>query len=220
MSVVEVKATERAFSDIIQKVLAHFGGPEFKGEIESGKKEFFKSFSIPEENSHLFELRMSQFYDWYFFSRPLSGYGQSPLWSMFQTRELRFSPEEMALVEELKSHRHSLFEVVKIKDDSITIKDLLKNEKLTLPSPNFAFQHDQNEIFEARIVPHQSYWVFSRGFCFHPEQSRQYILSEIKRHRKDPDLNQEELMLRLLKMNLRMDQYKHVPIENIYAETP
>ncbi len=49
--------------------------------------------------------------------------------------------------------------------------------------------------------------------------SVQDILSEVKKHRKDPDLNQEDLMLKLLKMNLKMEQYKHVPIENIYAET-
>lgn len=218
--IVDVKASERAFADLVQKVLAFFGGPQFKEEIEAGKKEFFKSFSIPEETSNLFELRMSQFYDWYFFSRPLRGYGQSPLWSLYQTRDLRFSPEEMALVEELKQHRHGIFEFIKLKGETLVIKDLLKNEKLTLQSPNFTFEPEADEIFEARIIPHQNYSVFSKGFCFHPAQAKPYILSEVKRHRKDPDLNQEELMLKLLKMNLRMDQYKHVPIENIYAETP
>lgn len=217
--IVDVKATERAFSDLVQKILTYFGGVQFKQEVEAGKKDFFKSFSIPEETSPHYELRMSQFYDWYFYSRPLSAFGQSPLWSVFQTRDLRFTPEETGLIEELKQHRHSLFEIQKIKGQTLVIKDLLKNEKITLQSPNFSFSQDPDEIFEARLIPHQAFWVFSKGFCFHPAQAKSFILSEIKKYRKDPDLNPEELIHRLLKMNLRMDQYKHVPIENIYAET-
>lgn len=214
---IEVKAIEKAIFNLMQKGLGHFAGPEFRNEVQMAKTEFFEPLSVPEESTNNFETRMLQFYDWYFFTRPLRGFDQSPLEALFLTRELRFSADEAALVEKLRGHRHSLFEFIKKKGESLVLKDLLQNEKIIVSTPNFSFGFEPGVIFEVRIIPHDNTWIFARGFCFHPLEARKYILSEVKRHRKDPDLNPEELMLNLLKMNLRAEQYRHVPIEKIYS---
>lgn len=215
--IIEVKAVEKAIFNLIQKALGHFAGPEFRNEVQRAKIEFFEPLSIPEETTPHFEVRMSQFYDWYFFTRPLQSFSQSPLNVILMTRELRFSVEESALIEKLKENRHSLFEFVKLKGESLVLKDLLKNEKVIVESPNFSYGFESGAIFEVRLIPYEKNWIFSRGFCFHPAEAKKFILAEAKRHRKDPDLGQEELMLKLLKMNMRAEQYRHVPIERIYS---
>lgn len=215
--ITEVKAVERSIFTLMQKVLAHFAGSEFRNEVQMAKQEFFEPLSVPEETTPLYETRMSQFFDWYFFTRPMRGFNQSPLEAVFLTRELRFSAEESALIDRLRQNRHSLFEFVKNKGESLVIRDLLKNEKVLIPQPNFTFEFEPDAIFEVRLIPFDKNFVFSRGFCFHAPEARKYILAECKRHRKDADLNQQELMLKLLKMNMRSAQYKHVPIEKIYS---
>lgn len=204
------------FEPLIEKILQHFAGPEFKGELAQAKSEFFDG-PLDEENSESFDLRMCQFYDWYFFTREVSGYGQTPLEVCHLVRELRFTEEEKALIGDLKNHRHSLFQFIKIKDQDIYLKDLLKNEKLIVKKSDLVFGFNTEEIFEVRLVPWRGSYVFTKGFSFHPSDAQKFIYNEIKRHRKDPDLDPEVMMLRLIKMRFRFERYKHVKPEFIYS---
>lgn len=212
------KQLEQEYFAVIQKSLAHFAGPLFREEVQDAKLRFFQPLSVADESSSQFEMRMSQFFDWYFFTRPLNGYRQTPLESLFLTRELRFEPEEIVMIDHMRHHRHSLFEFVKMKGDQLILLDLLKKEKMIIDSPNFSFDLQSEGIFEARLIPVHQNWIFMRGFCFHPIEARKYIMSEVKAHRKDPDLSPTDLMLRLVKMNMRIEQYRHVAIQKIYSD--
>lgn len=205
------------YFQLIEKILGHFAGDTFKDEVRQAKSEFFDNAGILDEHSEQFELRMSQFFDWYFFTREMKGYAQTPLDAVFMARELRFTPEELALIEDLKKHRHSLFEFVKIKDQDVTIKDLLQNKKIVVKNSPWTFGFDSEELFEARLIPYGDNWIFTKGFCFHPQDAKKYILSEVKRHRKDPDLNPEDMMLKLVKMRYKFERYRHVKIDMIYT---
>ena len=130
---------------------------------------------------------------------------------------MRFSDEELQTLEILKRHRHSIFEFIKIKNGDVYIKDLMANQKLVVKQSSFVFGFDADELFEVRLIPQGDSYVFTRGFCFHPESAKKFILSEVKRHRKDPDLDPDILMLRLIKMRYKFEQYKHVKPELIYS---
>lgn len=202
---------------LIDKILLHFAGPAFREELELAKREFFGSMNVLEEKNQQYELKISQFFDWYFFTRELRGHGRTPLEVCHLERELRFSHEEHLLLERLRAHRHSLFEFRKIKGEDVHITDLLKNEKRVVKKSPWIYGFEPDEIFEARLIPEGETWVFTKGLCFHPAEARKFILAEVKRHRKDPDLDPDELMLRLLKMRSRFEQYKHVRPEMIYS---
>ncbi len=205
------------YFELIDKILAHYAGDQFKEEVRQAKSEFFDNAGILEEHSEQFELRMSQFFDWYFFTRELKGFAQTPLDAVYMARELRFSPEEIVLIDRLKQHRHSLFEFIKIKGNDLYIKDLLANKKIVVKESPWTFGFDSNELFEARIIPDGENWIFTKGFCFHPEEAKKYILGEIKAHRKDPDLDPELMMLKLVKMRYKFERYRHVKIDMIYT---
>lgn len=205
------------YEALMDKVLQHFAGPDFKAELELAKKEFFGTQNLLEEHSDRFEQRMTLFFDWYFFTRELGGYGRTPLDVCDQERALRFSTTEAAALSALRSHRHSLFEFVKLKGDDVHLKDLLRNEKMVVRQSPWVYGFDGSEIFEARLVPDEKTWIFTRGFCFHPEMASPFIFEEIKRHRKNPDLDPDELMLKLSRMRSKCDQYRHVRPEMIYS---
>lgn len=205
------------YEKLIEKILNHFVSENFKDELAMAKKEFFDNAGTLDENSEHYETRMAQFYDWYFFTRELKGFGQTPLDTCQLVRELRFSNEELRLLEVLRNHRHSLFEFIKIKNGDVYIKDLLANKKLIVKESSYVFGFDPDEVFEVRLIPHGDSFVFTRGFCFHPESAKKFILSEVKKHRKDPDLDPDVLMLRLIKMRYKFEQYKHVRPELIYS---
>ncbi len=205
------------YFEIIDKILAHYAGEQFKEEVRQAKSEFFDNAGILEEHSDQYELRMSQFFDWYFFTRELKGFAQTPLDAVFMARELRFTPEEISCIDRLKQHRHSIFEFIKIKGSDLYIKDLLSNKKIVIKDSPWTFGFDSNELFEARMIPHGENWIFTKGFCFHPEEAKKYILQEIKQHRKEPDLDPEVMMLKLVKMRYKYERYRHVKIDMIYT---
>lgn len=205
------------YEKLMEKILNHFVGESFKDELAAAKKEFFENAGTLDENSEHYESRMAQFYDWYFFTRELMGFGQTPLDACHLVRELRFTDEEMSLIEVLKKHRHSIFEFIKIKNGDVYIKDLMANKKLIVKQSPYVFGFDADEIFEVRLIPQGDSYIFTRGFCFHPDSAKKFILSEVKRHRKDPDLDPDLMMLRLIKMRYKFEQYKHVRPEMIYS---
>lgn len=205
------------FEILVEKILAHFAGPLLSDELQMAKKEFFESTTLNEENSEQYDLRMSQFFDWYFFTRELKGYGRTPLESCHLARELRFSEEELKKIQVLKNHVHSLFEFLKIKGTDVHIKDLLTNKKLVVKKSPYIFGFNPEEVFEARLIPSSDNYLFTKGFCFHPENAKKFIHEEIKAHKKNPDLNPDNLMLRLIRMKYKYEQYKHVKPEMIYS---
>ncbi len=205
------------FEKLMEKILQCFAGENMKDELAQAKKEFFGNVALSEDSSGQFEMRMAQFYDWYFFTRPLSGYGQTPLNSCFMARELRFSEQERHLLESLKQNIHSLFQFIKIKDEDVHIKDLLKGQKLIVKKSPWIYGFEVDEYFEARLIPLGETYVFTRGMCFHPQSASSYITSEIKAHAKDPDKNPDHLMLKLIKMRYKFEQYKHLQPDMIYS---
>lgn len=207
----------QVFHQLMDKILQYFAGDSFAAEIRLAKSQFFDDAGILDERDASFELRMSQFFDWYFFTRELSGFGTTPLETVHMIRDLRFSSEELDLIERMKHHRHSLFEFRKLRDSDVHLLDLLRNEKIVVQKSPWIYGFDSSEIFEARLIPSDGSLLFTRGFCFHPVDASKFILGEVKRHRKDPDLDPDEMILRLIKMRYKFDRYRHVKIDRIYC---
>ncbi|MBL7545496.1 MAG: hypothetical protein JNL11_16880 [Bdellovibrionaceae bacterium] len=203
---------------LIEKILSHFAGKDFVDELEMAKKEFFDHVIMDPDRNDQYELRMNQFFDWYFFSRKLSNFGQTPLEACLLVRELRFVDSELALLNVLKKNVHSLFEFAKIKGKDVYIQDIIKNNKIVVKDSNVLFGFNEEEIFEARLVQFDGKWIFLKGFCFHPFSVKKIILTEVKKFRKNTDLDPESFIFRLMKMRYKFEQYKHVKPEMIYSQ--
>jgi hypothetical protein len=202
----------------MDKILQYFAGEQFQDEIRLAKREFFENSSVFDESSPHFELRMSQFFDWYFFSRKLKGFDCTPLDAALVPRELKYTPAEVEMVGILRQFKHSIYEFVKAKDADICIKDLYSDKKLWIKDSPFTRGFQDVELFQVRLLPYGDSFHFTRGFCFHPPEAKKFILKEIKLHRKNSDLNIEDLLLRLVKLRYKYEQYKHVSVDMVYCD--
>lgn len=205
------------YNALMDKILQLFAGEQFQDEIRLAKRDFFDSSSVFDEGSSHFELRMAQFFDWYFFTRKLRGYECTPLDAALLPRELKYMPDEIDMINIMKRNKHSLFEYIKTKDGNLIITDLIADKKITVKESPFMTGFGDDEIFQVRMIPIGDTYIFTRGFCFHPPEAKKFILKEAKRYRKNPDLNVEELLLRLTKMRYKYEQYKHVTVDKIYC---
>ena len=160
---------------------------------------------------------MAQFLDWYLFSRDLSEYNIPPVQLAVQEELLDLRPAEVNALESLSNARHSLFEFIKVKGTDVYIRDLFTKKKVVLKDSPISVGFNPEEIFDARIIPVEASYVFSKGFCFHPPGAKKFILKEVKKVRHLDESHHEALMFRLLKMRYKLEQYKHIKMEFIYT---
>lgn len=206
------------FKNSLQKLIRYYTGAEFTEELTQAKKEFFENTGSLDENNPNYNLRMHQFYEWYFLTRSLKSYMKTPLEVCHQHRDLRLQDEDQKTIQILnQTQKHLLLEYIKVKGSCIYVKNIMTGEKLEIEQEGFVFGFDSKEYFQARIVEIDGKKYFLDSFCFHPESAQKFILGEIKTLQKNPDLSLENLLLRLNKMRYKFEQYKHVKPELIYT---
>jgi hypothetical protein len=206
------------YNELIDRLVLFFTGTRFKTDVVTSKKEFFDEAGVMDEENQSFEMRMTQFLEWYIFTRPLKDVGSTPANYALQLGDFQMSSQERPSFENLAASRHGLFEFLKIRGDDIHVKDLFLNKKIVIPSSPINIGFNRDEIFDARLIPDGERFRFSRAFCFHPTEASGYILSEVKRIRKNESpIDEEGLMLRLLKMRYKYEQYRHLKLEFVYT---
>jgi hypothetical protein len=209
------------YSDITEKLMQFFSSGEFQDEAIKAKIQFNDYAGVFDEAAADFEMKLSQFVDWYLFTRRLQKYGLSPIALQVERHLMPVSEEEKGYYVNLAGNRHSLFEFLKITRDDLHVRDLFSDYKLVIKKSPVVHGFSRDEPFEARLVPHGDSFVFASAFCFHPKESTKYILHEVKRVKKMGDderaLAREELLLKLFKMRHKYDQYQHVAVGEIYT---
>ena len=205
-------------NELIDRLITFFTSDKFQEEVARAKKDFFDESGVMDEENQDFEMRMTQFLEWYLFTRTLNGIGITPAFYALQLPEFKMTAEERPLFEKLAVTRHSLFEFLKIRGDDIYVRDLFLNKKIVIPNSPINIGFSREEFFDARLVPDGENFQFSRAFCFHPEEASKFILSEIKRIKKAGKPGEDEtFMLRLLKMRYKYEQYRHLKLEYVYT---
>jgi hypothetical protein len=206
------------YEELIDRLILFFTSEKFSSEVAAGKKEFFDESGVVDEENHFFEMRMTQFLEWYLFTRKLSQIGQSPAVYCLELPDFEMTALERTAFENLATARHGLFEFLKIRGEDIYIKDLWLDKKIVIRNSPINIGFNRDEIFDARLIPDGDGFRFSRAFCLHPGEASKYILGEIKRIRKlESPAEEEVFMLRLLKMRYKYEQYRHLKLDYVYT---
>ena len=206
------------YDEMMDRLTLYFTGDKFRSDVAAAKKEFFDEAGVMDEENQAFEMRMTQFLEWYLFTRQLTSVGMTPAQYALQIPEFEMKPGERPAFENLANTQHGLFEFLKVRGDDIHIKDLFNNKKIVIYNSPIRIGFSREEIFDARLISDGENYHFSRGFCFHPSEASKYILSETKKFSKAGEpLGLEAFMLRLMKMRYKYEQYRHLKLEYIYT---
>lgn len=209
------------YQELIEKLMTHYTSVEFKTEVDQARKEFFDWAGVFDENSEDFEIKTSQFMDWYTLGRKMTKTGLTPVEMALEGRGIKPTEEEVVMLNHFKNHRHSLFEFLKIKGKDLYVKDVFSGNKYVLKDSVLTEGFNKGELFEARLLPADNNFQFSGAFCMHPPEVSKFILKEIKKISKLPkdqqDDAREELIHRIFKMKYKHEQYRHVDVREIYS---
>jgi hypothetical protein len=203
--------------DLIERLTMHYTSEGYKAEVAQARHQFFDEAGIIDEENIAFEMRVTQFLEWYLFTRPLDGKEMTPVKHALHGQEFKYEIAEQKAIENLAGARHSLFEFIKLRADDVHIKDLFTGKKIIIKDSPVRVGFSREELFDARLIPHEDTYAFTKAFCFHPEEATKFILGEVKKLKKAEQVLQEALMLRLLKMRYKYEQYRHLKLEHVYT---
>lgn len=204
---------------LIEKILAETTGPEHEAEVKQARDEYFWQLKDLREDDPSYELLTSCFLNWYVFDRPMDSGSGTPL--QVYAASQNSSEDEQILLAAMAANVHSLFEVVRLDEGALHLRDLFNLEPLKVSERRRLAGLENGDILEARLIPVQGKLVFISGaFVLHPRAARRLIYKAVERSRAAGIPSSADLMQRLQALNFRFtDRYRQrIPVEKVYAE--
>ena len=152
----------------------------FSNDLLVVRKEYQKYAGDIFEDDKSYESQMALFLEWYIFERIDPIHDQTVL-EIIINNEKEVSPHLLKNIRKFTSNIHGLFIIKKVRGHSIRVINLFDDEQHDVVGSSNKFYFSKGTVFEGRLLPHEDSCYFTGNFCFHPEGSKKFIKSEIKK---------------------------------------
>ncbi|HET7824765.1 MAG TPA: hypothetical protein VFK90_05510 [Anaeromyxobacter sp.] len=203
-----------------EKLLSWATAEPRKEHLLAARKEHFARYGEPHEEDRSFEIRVNGMLDHYLYDfRPAGGLGTT-LERFVEAEAASLSPEEVRAYRDLGANVHGLFEVRRIGDSAVRLRDVFTGVDHDVTERRQVAGLGKGDLLEARLLPFDGALFFSGAFLYHPREARKPILAEVKRLKKAagrsalPDVR--DFLAVLSRMALKLERYRNVRLESIY----
>ena len=152
----------------------------FSNDLLVARKEYQKYAGDIFEDDKSYESQMALFLEWYIFERNDPIHDQTVL-EVIINNEKEVPPHLLKNIRKFTSNIHGLFIIKKIRGHSIRVINLFDDDQYDVVGSSSKFSFSKGTVFEGRLLPHEDSYYFTGNFCFHPEGSKKFIKSEIKK---------------------------------------
>ena len=149
--------------------------------IMIAKKEYQKTTGKIYEDDKSYNTRMVLFLEWYLLDHYEPEIRCTVLENIIEDNSFSWTPDRLESYKDVSKNIQALFEIKKVRDNSVTVLDLFTDEKYQIEEEDSKLAFRKNDIFQGRIFPHQDKYFFSGYFCFHPNKTERYIKGEAKK---------------------------------------
>lgn len=207
-----------------ERLLSWATAPSREPELLRAKREHFDRYGEPHEEDRSYDVRLNGMLDHYLYDfRPAGGVGTT-LERFIEAEGASLPPEDLEAYRALAENVHALFEVRKIKEGQVRLRDVFRGRDHDVTERRHVAGLEKGDLLEARLLPFDGALYFSGAFLYHPREARKAILAEVKRLQKEAPKGSEpdvgEFLARLSRMALKMERYRNVRLESIYDFSP
>ena len=185
--------------DSIEYLIKIATNPPYSNNLLAARQEYQKYAGGIFDDDKSYENQMALFLEWYIFDRIEPAHDQTVLELIINNGKGE-TLDPLKNINEFISHIHGLFIIKKIKDHSVKAINLFDNEQYDVVEPLGKLYFSKNSIFEGRLLTYENSYYFTGNFCFHPEGSKKFIKSEIKKILLVQKANAKKLMLQNVKL--------------------
>lgn len=204
----------------IERITEEYTKGDFFREVFDAKKEYFEELGVIPEDDPDFENQMDMFMGWYLFDRPLRAFDLSPVILFYRKHKQELSPEDEPKFAALTEAKHSIYEILKVREGALMLRDLVNRQKFEVLDDRLKVGFSKGDLFEARLVPDGKNFVFIDGFCFHPKDAFKFIAEQMKKVREDDHAQRTKLLRQLGQMKTKNLRFPHIDVKHIYTLTP
>lgn len=190
-------------------------------ELVSARDEFFWKTGKVFHDDPPYRTRISYFLDFFLFERPLGSAETCDAGEWLTPFNAYNQRNKKTTAGGISSHRHSLFEVIKTGDESVLLRDMLNNERITVTARQGQSLKllSKKQIFQGFLYhTEEERWVLSQGLLFHPANVWKLLNKTTKRLLKSSDLDELEALTRFARLELRTLRHPHVDARRTYLQ--
>jgi hypothetical protein len=210
--------------ELHERLLSWASAPPRDQDLLRAKREHFEEYGEPHEEDRSYEVRVNGMLDAYLYEFRLPGATLTTVEQFVDAHAATLPPEDLAAYRALTQSFHGLYEVRKIKDGSVRLRDVFSGKDVDVTERRQVAGLAKEDLLEARLLPFEGSLFFSGAFLYHPREARKAILAEVKRMKKEAGkggaIDVPPFLARLSRMALKMERYRNVRLESIYDFSP
>jgi hypothetical protein len=203
--------------------LLAYVAPKVDDIVQAKQQYFAHTGGEVHEDDRCFESRLQGFFNWYLFDRKQHD-GTTPAQRYLQEQGTNLTAEDKDVLMGFTQTRLSLYEyrgrkgffLRRPKRGLVRVRDIVAGKVFDVTERRQMHGLEIGDIFEARLVPVGGTWHFSTSFTYHPREQKPVILREIKRRKKQGQIDVHALAWELERMSLQAERFKNVNIDAIY----
>ena len=154
--------------------------PPYSNNLLTARQEYQKYAGVIFDDDKYYVNQMALFLEWYIFDRIESTHCQTVL-ELIINNGKGTSLDLLKNINVFTSHIHGLFIIKKIKDHSVKVINLFDKKQYDVAESLGKLYLSNRSIFEGRLLIYENSYYFTGNFCFHPEDSKKFITSQIKK---------------------------------------
>jgi hypothetical protein len=205
---------------LLERLMAWATAEPRKEDLLSARREHFERRGEPHEEDRTYEVRLNGMLDSYLYEYRPSGASATTIERFLEAEAAALGPDEVEAYRALASSVHALFEVRKIKDGVVVVRDVFTGKDHDVTERRTTAGLEKGDLLETRLLPFDGNLFFSGAFLYHPREARKPILAEVKRLKKaagrggTPDV--PAFLAQLARMAMKLERYRNVRLESIY----
>lgn len=196
-----------------------------KEDFEEAKKRFVELTGQFDDEHEYFNSKMDDFRHWFVFFYKFKN-------ELFYTlKKIKSEPGLEKFFLPLSEGVFSIFQITEVKQNSITLKDMIQKNKFTVSDSVYFMSLSEGDLVQTAVFETgKNEFSFGISMIHHPAGTKSFIQKKVKQIYKehntktdsDADLKVKifELLNSLLLMRYQLFKYKQVKVSQIYNDTP